>query len=568
MLRGVPGVGAWSRPDASRVARSVPPADVEIDARGIALTANASRAAEARDFVAFERAARAVMTRVEATPDDLSDLAVALAALYTIQHQALHFATTGDAADRRALRLLDAIGVVQSDLFERCVAMKDALEDDPVLAFTVFRNTMKQSSRSTHEARRAYYATALADFLGRGGSLDQIEDVASRTVRALESGAAYEWTVNDQDRARMCRADVDPSPGHVIQAGGHDVLGAGSMRVFRDERGALRAVVLGTFSGHYRTTAAECVHMKRHLVAAGVPEEIIVIQGGAAASPRGVSLALSKEVGAAAIERLETNAARFFAAAPLRRVPKTSKSSPSIRPVRAFADTPVGRTTAVFARAEAGAIGDVEGVRLDRPAPSRIAELEEIAQARGRRVAIEVVADEPIAPDARVDRVTLRATDVETFARHRAAMSAYSVGVQIGDRASAFAALELATLADYVVVDVGALEGALGPYAAIEAQGAVLDAARRANKPVVVDWSATEPTPERVHAAILRGVDAVLLASPPDEAFVAAIRELETQRASAHVEVRSKSLLEVRADANRRCGRRRPTREPGRQACG
>lgn len=250
------------------------------------------------------------------------------ASLYLMQHRLIGALNSTAAADagmdlkQRALKALQRVGDVQSQLFERAVSLSDAQQEAPVKPWMVFRNTLKDPERHSQSERHAYFADKLKSFIRSGGDVAQIQSVSKDALLSARSGALFEWAVDAYDTARMSRADGDVTPGHTLLAWGEDVLAAGSMRVFKDAEGDIGQVVLGTFSGHFRSNAQFLHHMARHLVAAGVEPEKIVMHAGEAGTPRGLELvygALGRDGDAAqrAVAKLEQQAARLNPRAPL-----------------------------------------------------------------------------------------------------------------------------------------------------------------------------------------------------------------------------------------------------------
>lgn len=186
----------------------------------------------------------------------------------------------------RALSLLQRIGDVQSRGFERACQVYDATQPEVASAWMVYRNTFKKPGYHPEAERTSYYLKKLEAFLSKGGKLDDILAVSPESVRSLPSGVPYEFAVDAYAVSRMARAD-GVTPGHVVLAGGEDVLAAGTLVRYGD------IIVVGTFSGHYLDEQPDLIHMKDALVKAGVPAQHIILQSGEAGTPRAVEVALS-----------------------------------------------------------------------------------------------------------------------------------------------------------------------------------------------------------------------------------------------------------------------------------
>ncbi len=266
--------------------------------------------------------------------------------LYILQHRLIGTLNelSLDHPDKlAALKLLQKVGTIQTQVFERAVVLADAKDAAPVAPWMVYRNTLKSSGVHSVQELDAYFFKKLRDFVRAGGELTMIRPVTLTDLKAFPNGGLCEWVVDAWDVARMARADVSPNPGHTLLSWGNDVLAAGSMRVFKDAEGDLSEVVVGTFSGHFRADYRTLHHMVRHLVSAGVPAERIVLQGGEAGTARGLEIiyrALGRD-GAqlqTKLAEVEAEAAKFNPAAPLPKKVKEKTPEPNATQVGKRAD--------------------------------------------------------------------------------------------------------------------------------------------------------------------------------------------------------------------------------------
>jgi pyruvate kinase len=220
-------------------------------------------------------------------------------------------------AKREALALLQGVGEIQTRAAEMAFAIADGNEPDRAVSpWIVHKNTRKQQGPSTRDERLAYFASKAKKFITKGGSMGQIRPVELEELKKFPSGRLVEWAVDEFDVARIADADKEPAPGHTLLAMGNDALSAGSMRLYKGDDGEIEQVVLGTFSGHFRADATTLGHMARHLVAAGLPPEKIVIQGGEAGTARALEV-LHRSIGMGGDEaqreqaQLNAEAARY-----------------------------------------------------------------------------------------------------------------------------------------------------------------------------------------------------------------------------------------------------------------
>jgi pyruvate kinase len=167
------------------------------------------------------------------------------------------------------------------------VVLQDAAEKEPVGQVQVFRDTQKRAGFHTPTEQQAYFVTKLIGFLNEGGDPTDIKDLTLESLKDVPSGQLCEYVVDGYDNARLATViDGKPSPGHTLLAKGGDALTAGTLVVDKDLKGEITRVLVGTFSGHFRSGIEAQQHLVRHLVALGIPLEKIVQREGQAGNPR------------------------------------------------------------------------------------------------------------------------------------------------------------------------------------------------------------------------------------------------------------------------------------------
>jgi pyruvate kinase len=189
-----------------------------------------------------------------------------------------------------ALRALDTqrtLARVQTAVFRRAVELQDSSTSTPVGQWVVFRDTQKKPGFHSPDSQEMYFIEKLRKFISEGGDPSQIRNLDASFLSELKSGQLCEYVVDAYDVARAATVeDGKPSPGHTLLAHGGDALTAGTLTVTKNERGEITQVIVGTFSGHFRSGIEAQQHLVRHLVAAGVPVERIVQREGQAGNPR------------------------------------------------------------------------------------------------------------------------------------------------------------------------------------------------------------------------------------------------------------------------------------------
>lgn len=173
------------------------------------------------------------------------------------------------AAKTKALGLAKDLADVSTKIFRRAVELQDAADPQPVAAWMVAKDTHKKAKKWTPEDHLAYVAQKTVEFYLKGGEESQIRHVDPQFLKDLKSGQLCEYVVDAYDVARA--AVVEPgkaSPGHTVLAKGNDAFTAGTFEVQKDKQGDITQVLIGTFSGHYRTGLDAQMHLVRHVVAA------------------------------------------------------------------------------------------------------------------------------------------------------------------------------------------------------------------------------------------------------------------------------------------------------------
>ncbi|MCC7073020.1 MAG: pyruvate kinase [Deltaproteobacteria bacterium] len=186
-----------------------------------------------------------------------------------------------------ALTTQRALAGVQTAVFREAVRLQDTSTKTPVGQWVVFRDTEKKQGFHTPEAHEAYYLEKLRKFIAEGGDPGQVRHIDAAFLASVRDGQLCEYVVDAIDVARAAEVHPGkPSPGHTVLARGGEALTAGTFVVNKDARGEITQVVIGTFSGHFRSGIEAQHHLVRHLVAAGVPPERIVQREGQAGNPR------------------------------------------------------------------------------------------------------------------------------------------------------------------------------------------------------------------------------------------------------------------------------------------
>jgi pyruvate kinase len=227
---------------------------------------------------------------------DHSELLDTMAQLHLAQHQVLGAVNGLSRVDNapakdRALQLLAQVADLQTEAFDQAVERGDGRDPEgAVKAWATFKDTMKKAGHHSKDARLSYFGEKATAFIAKGGSLDQIKPVTADVLAGYPSGRALEFAVDAFDVARITDAESDPTPGHSLLAMGGDALTAGTLKLFKNEAGEIESAVIGTFSGHFRSPASTLAHMARHLVAAGVDPDKIVLQGGEAGTARAMEV--------------------------------------------------------------------------------------------------------------------------------------------------------------------------------------------------------------------------------------------------------------------------------------
>lgn len=219
----------------------------------------------------------------------------------------------------RALKLATEIAAVCTAVFRAGLEAEASATTQPVSAWVVAKDTHKKAEKWSPTEHLAYVAQKTVEFYLKGGKDCQIRTVDADFLRSVKSGALCEYVVDAYDIPRAaCVEPGRPSPGHTVLAQGHDALTAGTFEVQKDDRGEITQVVVGTFSGHFRTGLEEQVHFVRHLVAAlgtifpgrAVADlaRMIVQREGQATNPRAFEV-IARGIGmdGATAQRLEAN---------------------------------------------------------------------------------------------------------------------------------------------------------------------------------------------------------------------------------------------------------------------
>jgi pyruvate kinase len=217
------------------------------------------------------------------------------------------------------LQLSQRAAAVSTAIFRRAVELQDAADPQPITAWVVAKDTHKKAHKWTPEEHLAYVAQKTVEFYLKGGRDAQIADVNAGFLRSLKSGALCEYVVDAYDVARAAVVEAGkPSPGHTVLSRGNDALTAGTFEVQKDAAGEITQVLVGTFSGHFRTGLDAQAHLVRHVLAALAemyPERssrelmaMVVCREGQATNPRTIEV-IARGIGldGAVAQRMESD---------------------------------------------------------------------------------------------------------------------------------------------------------------------------------------------------------------------------------------------------------------------
>lgn len=201
----------------------------------------------------------------------------------------------------QALGLAKDLATVSTAIFRQAVVLQDRNETQPVTAWLVAKDTHKNAHKWSPEEHLAYVAQKTVEFYLKGGQDSQVRQVDGDFLKSLKSGALCEYVVDAYDVARAAVVeDGKASPGHTVLSQGNDAFSAGTFEVQKDARGDITQVLIGTFSGHYRTGLDAQEHLARHVVAAlsqlyptKAPAELVAMvvrREGQATNPRTIEV--------------------------------------------------------------------------------------------------------------------------------------------------------------------------------------------------------------------------------------------------------------------------------------
>ena len=227
--------------------------------------------------------------------------------------------TDGKDAKLQALGVASDLADISTRIFRQAVVLQDSNDAQPVAAWLVAKDTHKNAHKWSPEEHLAYVAQKTVEFYVKGGADSQIRSVDDDFLKGLKSGALCEYVVDAYDVARASVVEAGkPSPGHTVLSKGNDAFTAGTFEVQKNERGDITQVVIGTFSGHYRTGLDAQTHLARHVVAAlttlypeKTPAELtamVVRREGQATNPRTIEV-IGRGIGldGAVAQQLETD---------------------------------------------------------------------------------------------------------------------------------------------------------------------------------------------------------------------------------------------------------------------
>jgi pyruvate kinase len=176
--------------------------------------------------------------------------------------------TDAGPAKMQALGLAKDLATVSTAIFRQAVVLQDRNDTRPVTAWIVAKDTHKNAHKWSPEEHHSYVAQKTVEFYLKGGQESQIRSVDGDFLKSLKSGALCEYVVDAYDVARAAVVEEGrPSPGHTVLSQGNEAFTAGTFEVQKDARGDITQVLIGTFSGHYRTGLDVQEHLARHVVA-------------------------------------------------------------------------------------------------------------------------------------------------------------------------------------------------------------------------------------------------------------------------------------------------------------
>ena len=226
--------------------------------------------------------------------------------------------TDGKDAKLQALGVAKDLADISTRIFRQAVVLQDSNDAQPVAAWLVAKDTHKSAHKWSPEEHLAYVAQKTVEFYVKGGADSQIRSVDGAFLNDLKSGALCEYVVDAFDVARAAVVESGrASPGHTVLSRGNDAFTAGTFEVQKTAKGDITQVVIGTFSGHYRTGLDAQSHLARHVVAAlttlypeKTPAELtamVVRREGQATNPRTIEV-IGRGIGldGAVAQQLET----------------------------------------------------------------------------------------------------------------------------------------------------------------------------------------------------------------------------------------------------------------------
>ncbi len=221
-------------------------------------------------------------------------------------------------AKMQALKLGAEVASVSTAIFRQAVRLQDAADPSPVGAWLVAKDTHKSAHKWTPAEHLSYVAQKTVEFYLKGGKDSQIRQIDGAFLQSLPSGSLCEYVVDAYDVARAAVVEAGKaSPGHTVLSQGNDALTAGTFEVQKDTTGAVSQVIIGTFSGHYRTGLEAQANLARHVLAAlhqvfpdKTPAQLqamVVQREGQATNPRTIEV-IARGIGmdGSDAQRLET----------------------------------------------------------------------------------------------------------------------------------------------------------------------------------------------------------------------------------------------------------------------
>ncbi|MEK7356139.1 MAG: hypothetical protein AAB250_06795, partial [Bdellovibrionota bacterium] len=152
----------------------------------------------------------------------------------------------------------------------------------------VYSPNYRYERELTAEEKTALYAQKVKEFTDAGGNLSEVKVMTKETVAALPEKSMVEFV----EMASEIRFTTG-SAGHILMAGGQDVLSAGTMMILKDRAGVPRLLVVSNSSGSYKPDLLPVDEFAAKMGSLlNVPAEQIVITKGEPTSTQTMKILL------------------------------------------------------------------------------------------------------------------------------------------------------------------------------------------------------------------------------------------------------------------------------------